>query len=120
MKFIKNRIIDKQNAQYYTWGKQCDSWVLIDTEALSIKQESMPKGTREKLHFHTNAQQFFFILKGEATFYIDNEKLVLNEQKGIKINANEKHYIANETNMQLDFLVISQPSTKNDRTEINI
>lgn len=118
MKSNENRIIDKQNAQYYTWGKLCDSWVLVDTEALSIKQESMPKDTREKLHFHANAQQFFFILKGEATFYIDNEKIILNEQKGIKINANEKHYIANEMNEQLDFLVISQPSTNNDRIEI--
>ena len=78
----------------------------------------MPAGTREKLHFHTHAQQFFFILKGTATFYLDNEKLSVAEQKGLQIRPKAKHYIANETNERLDFLVISQPTTNYDRTNI--
>ena len=111
-------IIDKQTAGHYLWGDDCDSWVLVDTEGLSVKQESMPAGTREKLHFHTHAQQFFFILKGTATFYLDNEKISVAEQKGLQIRPKAKHYIANETNERLDFLVISQPTTNYDRTNI--
>jgi mannose-6-phosphate isomerase-like protein (cupin superfamily) len=66
----------------------------------------MPGGTREKLHFHTNAQQFFFILNGVAIFYLDNEKEVVTEQSGILIKSKTNPYIANETNQSLAFLVI--------------
>ena len=111
-------IIDKQNAEHYFWGNNCDSWVLADTQGLSVKQESMPSGTLESLHFHSNAQQFFFILRGTATFYVEDSKKIVNEQQGLLISPKTKHYIANETNETLDFLVISQPSTHNDRTPV--
>lgn len=110
------KAIDKQTAKHYTWGDNCDSWVLADTDGLSVKQESMPGGTREKLHFHNKAQQFFFILKGTATFYLEENRIIVPEQSGLLINPKTKHFIANETNKQLDFLVISQPTTNNDRT----
>lgn len=111
-------VIDKQTASHYIWGDNCDSWVLVDSASLSVKQESMPDGTRERLHFHTNAQQFFFILKGTATFYPENEKLLVNEQKGLLIKPGVRHYIANETHEMLEFLVISQPTTNQDRTTL--
>lgn len=113
-------IKDKHSSPHYTWGNHCDSWVLADTEGLSVKQESMPGGTKEHAHFHSMAQQFFFILNGTATFYFEDEKLIITAQKGIMIPPNTIHYIANETNEQLEFLVISQPSTNKDRTNIEI
>jgi mannose-6-phosphate isomerase-like protein (cupin superfamily) len=112
MAIIKN----KETAPYYTWGQNCDSWVLTDTDGLSIKQENMPPGTKEQLHFHSVAQQFFFILKGEASFYCDDKKNTIAANSGILIPAGTKHFIANETQEELEFLVISQPSTNNDRT----
>jgi mannose-6-phosphate isomerase-like protein (cupin superfamily) len=115
---MNERIIDKQTAKHYLWGDNCDSWILADTEGLSIKQESMPAGAHEKLHFHTEAQQFFFILKGTATFYIDNVKMAVAEKKGVLIEAKARHYIANETPDRIEFLIVSQPSTNNDRTTI--
>jgi mannose-6-phosphate isomerase-like protein (cupin superfamily) len=111
-------MIDKNTATHYLWGEGCDSWVLVDTAGLSVKQESMPGGKKEKLHFHANAQQFFFILKGSATFYVEEDKTSLTEQKGILIQPGTKHYIANEMAEPLEFLVISQPTTNNDRTTI--
>lgn len=66
-----SKIIDKQNAEHYIWGKHCDSWLLANTEGLSVKQEKMPIGEKEQLHFHTQAQQLFYILNGSATFYIE-------------------------------------------------
>ena len=115
---MTEKIIDRQTAEHYLWGDNCNSWVLADTAGLSVKQESMPSGTKEKLHFHTNAQQFFFILKGSATFYLEDSKIILTEQKGLLIQSKTKHFIANETSEQLEFLVISQPTTNNDRTTI--
>ncbi len=111
-------MIDKETANRYTWGNNCDSWILVDTPALSIKQEKMPGGTKEALHFHSEAQQFFFILKGTATFYYDDKKEIISEQQGIRIIPMTKHFIANETSVALEFLVVSQPDTNNDRINI--
>ena len=116
---MTEKIMDRHTAEHYLWGDNCDSWVLADTVGLSVKQESMPIGTKEKLHFHANAQQFFFILKGSATLYLEDNKVILTEQRGILIQPKTKHYIANENSEQLDFLVISQPTTNNDRTNID-
>lgn len=110
--------IDQFTAPHYTWGTACDSWVLADTETLSVKQEQMPPDTKEKLHVHAQAQQFFFILNGTATFYLENKTVTLNAAQGLLIPAGKKHYIANETGEPLNFLVISQPSTNNDRVTL--
>ncbi|HTB31610.1 MAG TPA: cupin domain-containing protein [Bacteroidia bacterium] len=106
----------KETAPHYIWGENCDSWVLANTASLSVKQENMPPGTKEQLHFHSTAQQFFFILKGTASFICDNKKDVVFAKSGILIPAGTKHFIANETKDELEFLVVSQPSTTNDRT----
>ena len=78
----------------------------------------MPGGTSEKLHFHSQAQQFFFILNGSATFYLEAEKIEVSEQKGLLIRPDIKHLIANETDEPLEFLVVSQPTTNHDRTTV--
>lgn len=111
-------MINKKNAPHYKWGNNCDSWSLVDKTHLSIKQELMPPQTREKLHFHSVSEQFFFVLKGQATFYIDNIKSVVDSNNGVSILPNEKHFIANETDKTIEFLVISQPSVGTDRTEL--
>lgn len=108
----------KDNSEHYIWGNNCDSWVLKDTPGLSVKQEKMPPGSAEKLHFHKVASQFFYILRGEAVFYINNEKVFVKEDESISILPTVQHYIANEATKDLEFLVISNPSTNNDRTEI--
>lgn len=111
-------MINKQNSKTYKWGKNCDSWVFVDTEDLSVKVESMPHGAKEKLHFHSRAKQFFYILKGEATFYLNGIIEIVNENEGVLIDPKIEHYIANETEDLLDFIVISQPTTNNDRTTL--
>lgn len=72
----------------------------------------------EKLHFHSNAQQFFFILKGTATFYVADKIESIGKSQGILIEPKTAHHIANDTEKVLNFLVISQPTTNLDRTNI--
>lgn len=105
----------KENTKHYFWGERCDSWVFYNNENLVVKQEIMPPKTSEKLHFHKLAQQFFYILKGQATFYIEEEKFTVKLGEGISIAPKKKHYIANETLENLEFLVISNTGTDNDR-----
>jgi mannose-6-phosphate isomerase-like protein (cupin superfamily) len=108
-------IKSKRNTEHYFWGDNCDSWVFHKSENLVVKQEMMPPKTSEKLHFHELTQQFFYILKGEASFYIEEEKFTIKSGEGIAIEPKKKHYIANETKQNLEFLVISNPSTDEDR-----
>lgn len=111
-------VISKENSEYYTWGNNCDSWVLRDSQNLSVKQEKMPPHTSEKLHFHEKAEQFFYILEGEAAFYINNKKFLVKKGESLSVLPDTKHYISNETTEALEFLVASSPSTNNDRIEI--
>ena len=67
-------VVSKYNSiKHYKWGNDCDGWTLVDEAALSVKQERMPAGTSEALHYHKEAQQFFYILKG--THYLRLNKL---------------------------------------------
>src|ERR1043165_7849296 len=62
-----------QSLKHYKWGNDCDGWNLVDETSLSVKQERMPAGASEAKHYHANAQQFFFILKGKATFETEGD-----------------------------------------------
>lgn len=111
-------IHSKNNSEHYTWGNQCDSWILKNTQNLSIKQEKMPAGTSEKLHYHKVAEQFFYILKGEAVLYIRGEKFLVGQGESISVEPGSKHFISNESTEEIEFLVISSPCTDHDRIEI--
>ncbi|MBB4807617.1 mannose-6-phosphate isomerase-like protein (cupin superfamily) [Chryseobacterium defluvii] len=111
-------IVSKENSEHYIWGSQCDSWVLRDTGNLSVKQEKMPPNTSEKLHFHDHAEQFFYILKGQAVFCVEDKKIILKKGEGISVLPKSKHCISNESAEDVEFLVISNPSTNNDRVEV--
>jgi mannose-6-phosphate isomerase-like protein (cupin superfamily) len=111
--------VSKQEAlKHYQWGDGCDGWNFVDEPGLSVKQERMPAGTAEVLHYHEKAQQFFFMLKGIATFEIDGETIIVNEQEGIHIRPGQKHRISNQTDSAIEFILSSQPSTMGDRINL--
>lgn len=108
--------VSKDNCiKYYKWGNNCDGWVLLDTENLSVKHERMPPLTSETLHYHEKAQQFFFILKGIATFEVEEKSFTVQTGEGFHIEAMKKHRIINNTNEDLEFILGSQPKTSEDR-----
>ena len=110
--------ISKKTSNHYKWGNNCDGWHLLASEVLSVIEENMPVSAEEKLHYHNKAQQFFYILKGEATFYIEHEKIVISQNEGIHISPQRPHKIANYGNEPLQFLVISQPRSHGDRVDL--
>lgn len=111
---------DKTNTPFYTWGAHCTSYVIMETDALSVKQELMPPGTKEQLHLHRKSVQIFNITQGNAVFYVDGDKIGVDEGQSIIIKPGQQHLIANESDKHLEFLITSQPSTKNDRVDIKI
>jgi mannose-6-phosphate isomerase-like protein (cupin superfamily) len=108
-------MISKATAEHYLWGDQCDGWKLVNTPDLTVIQERMPPGTSEVRHYHQKARQFFFILSGQATFELSGERETIGAGQGLEVPPKQPHQILNETDADLEFLVISQPTTARDR-----
>ena len=107
--------VSTKNAPHYKWGGNCDGWHLLSSSHLSVIQEKMPPGTQEVKHFHEYSEQVFYILSGQATFYVDHEKLTLEAQESLHIPALTPHQIQNSSEKDLHFLVISHPKSHGDR-----
>lgn len=107
--------ISINTAEHYKWGSGCDGWHLVKNSELSVIQERMPPGTAEVRHFHHRAQQFFYILSGEAVIEVESRSVVLGAGHGISIPAGTPHRIRNDSTEDVHFLVISQPPSHGDR-----
>ncbi len=103
--------------KHYVWGEGCDGWNLVDKPELSVKQERMPPHTAEAEHYHRAARQFFFILEGTAVFETAEGRVKVGQREGFEIAPGIKHRILNESEVDLVFVLCSQPSTAGDRVE---
>jgi mannose-6-phosphate isomerase-like protein (cupin superfamily) len=114
---VTNKIaaISRAMADHYVWGEACDGWHMVRDSALSVIEESMPPGAHEVRHYHEKAQQFFYILSGEATMEANGETIMLRAGEGIRILPGVRHQIRNESSDAIRFLVISQPPSHGDR-----
>ncbi|MGG6314209.1 cupin domain-containing protein [Paenibacillus macerans] len=108
-------MISKDNADHYVWGDNCDGWRLADREDCSIIHEQMPRDTREVRHYHNESRQFFFVLSGWMHIEVDGKQQVLQPHEGIDVPPKTPHQVFNHSAEALEFLVISQPNTRNDR-----
>ncbi|HEY3984570.1 cupin domain-containing protein [Cedecea sp.] len=111
-------IVSKENAEHYLWGGGCDGWHLLKDPALSVIHERMPAGRAEQRHYHSTAQQFFFVLFGELTMVLEGQCYVVSSGKGIPIPPQVKHQARNDSGNEVEFLVISQPMTRGDRVNL--
>lgn len=111
-------ITDTSNTEHYIWGDACDGWHLVKSESLSVIKETMPPKTREQKHYHEKAQQFFYILSGVATFEINELTCNVYHGKGILIKPQIIHSIWNNTDSDLEFIVISEPKSHGDRINL--
>lgn len=107
----------QQPLKHYIWGEKCDGWNLVDAPELSVKQERMPPHTAEAEHYHRKARQFFYILGGTAVFETAEGRVGVAAGQGLEIAPGIKHRIMNESEVELIFLLCSQPTTVNDRYE---
>ncbi len=107
--------INRRNAEHYTWGERCDGWHLVNDGQLSIVQELMPPGTTEVRHLHRHAQQFFFMLSGQAVMEVDGYEVQMTAGEGLRVLPGIPHQISNVSSLPAQFLVISQPASQGDR-----
>ncbi|MGI4863684.1 MAG: cupin domain-containing protein [Janthinobacterium lividum] len=107
--------ISLATAPSYPWGTGCTGWHLVENAALGVIQETMPPGTAEVRHYHERAQQFFYILQGEATFELAGETLHLGPGEGLHVAPGQPHQLRNASGQALNFLVVSTPHAHGDR-----
>lgn len=108
-------MISRDTSEHYVWGDGCDGWHLVKQSELSIIHERMPPGTSEVRHFHQRSWQFFFVLSGTATLEIAGERKVIQKHEGVEVPYSVPHQMLNESEQDLEFLVISQPPSHGDR-----
>lgn len=106
------------NAEHYVWGDGCDGWHLLQDPNLSVICERVPAGKGEVLHFHARAQQFFFIISGQATLDMEGRLVHLGPGEGVHVAAGNKHRFSNAGASVVEFLVISSPPTRGDRENV--
>jgi mannose-6-phosphate isomerase-like protein (cupin superfamily) len=111
-------MISKENADHYNWGEQCDGWTLMQRQDLSVIHERMPAHTQEIRHYHAQARQFFFVLSGTLCMELEGEHHLLSTHQGLEIPPQAKHQARNESERDVEFLVISHPTTRGDRTDL--
>jgi len=111
-------VIDRSNAEHYIWGNGCDGWHLVKAADLSVIQERVPAGQSEKRHRHGKARQFFFILKGQAVMELNGQNFALTPSQGIEIPPGEIHKFKNDSDEDVEFLVVSSPPTSGDREDL--
>jgi len=107
--------ISKETGEHYIWGDQCDGWHLLKSSELSVIQERVPPRTTEVRHFHHRAQQFFYILSGEAVMEVDGRLVTLAAGHGISIPSGIPHQMRNNSGEDIHFLLVSQPPSHGDR-----
>ncbi|MDB5251651.1 MAG: cupin [Flaviaesturariibacter sp.] len=107
--------LTRETAPRNVWAEGCEAWTFVDTDTLSVKLERMQPGTTEMRHRHSRAQQFFYILAGEARFEVGHETIFVSAGQGLHIKAGEPHLVANEGHDVLEFILSSEPATTNDR-----
>ncbi len=107
-----------ENSEHYVWGDGCDGWHLLKRNDLSVIRERVPAGRYEQRHYHERARQFFFVLRGVATLIVGKDTVKVREHEGMEVPPNVPHELRNETNEDLEFIVISSPKSHGDRVNV--
>ncbi len=112
------RVTNRGAADHYTWGAVCDGWRLLAGNDLAVTEERIPPGGGEVAHYHTRARQCFYVLRGELTMEFADRSVALRAGDALEIVPGTVHRAHNAGAVDTDFLVISAPTTKADRTDV--
>jgi quercetin dioxygenase-like cupin family protein len=108
----------RSSANHYNWGNACHGWVLSSDPELLVIEEQVPAGDSEEWHLHDRAQQFFYVLSGVAQLHTPLGVAELSEGSGIPVPAGLAHRLVNASDSDVTFLVVSAPSTVEDRRSL--
>lgn len=116
---VSPRAVDRLAVPHYGWGQGCDGWRLLDGDDLSVIEERVPPGAVETWHVHERARQFFYILSGHAQLATTGGVVSLSAGMGAEVPPGVAHRFVNAGHQEVTFLVVSAPSTRGDRKDLD-
>ena len=87
----------------------CDAMVVVDEPQLRVQLEQLPAGAMELLRFYARADQFFYVLSGEATVELEGGQEYLSKGQGLLMKPGTAYRIFNGGNTTLRYVITSQP-----------
>jgi len=110
-------IINRDNAEHYKWGENCDAWHLLRTRRLSGVEERVPPGDSETPHYHRYATQLFYLLQGKVNFTLATDSFVMRPGESVHVMPGVVHQLENIGDDDAVLLVVSSPESHSDRFE---
>ncbi|MBY5993533.1 cupin domain-containing protein [Ferrimonas balearica] len=107
---------DGDTLGHYLWGSGGEGWHLAKSPQLSVIQERLAPGCQETRHRHARAEQFFYVLAGQATLEVAGTVHTLGPGQGLQVLPGQPHRFGNDSSQPLHCLVISTPPSHGDRT----
>lgn len=111
--------VNTSNAENFQWGTGCQGWHLLANDQLTITQEIMPPKSAGVVHYHEVAEQFLYILQGEAAIVIEGEMQSLYAGDGIYLTPSSKHQIRNDSDKDVHLIAVSSPNSFHDFKDKN-
>lgn len=105
-------------AEHYQWGEVCDGWRLLDRDDLSVIQERIPPGAGEVRHCHQRARQLFYVLDGQLVIEVQDLRVAMSPGDSLEVAPGDSHRVHNAGATEVSFLVISAPTTRDDRINL--
>jgi len=114
----RGRPISKLTADSFVWREVCEGWTLLDAPSLHVIQERMPPQTYELRHEHQQTHQLYFVLEGNATVEHADDRIEVQAGQAVDIRAGIPHKMRNDSQADLEFLVISSQRPREDRRDL--
>lgn len=112
-------VVSSDTTPPYPWGTGCLGWHLVQAGALSVIEEEMPPGTEDVRHRHLRSLQFFYVLHGSLIIESAGVRHQLSSHSGMEVPPMTAHQVRNESDDDVDFLVISSPPSHDDREVVH-
>jgi mannose-6-phosphate isomerase-like protein (cupin superfamily) len=109
------KVISTKTAEHYSWGQDCDGWFLLKRADVNVIRERMPSGAAEVMHLHRKSTQLFYVLRGTLTMAGESSSTMISAGQALVIEPNVQHRATNESDGDVEFLVISCPPSHGDR-----
>jgi len=90
----------------------------VKNDRLNVIQERLPAGAGETRHLHRKAQQFFYVLAGQATIEVGDQTVILKAGFGVHVAPGVAHRVRNLAKEPLNIMVTSEPPSHGDREDV--
>lgn len=80
------------------------------TSRHSVAHIIIPPGKSSRLHYHPEAEESYYILRGRAKMALDDESMIIEPGQIVLIPPKKNHQITNIGAEDLEFLAICAPA----------